>query len=443
MLLNIILSILTATYSLVSPTSVEQIGVAPKNATHSFERTATSGLRGQMTTGNSTRLTLAGWENTTIRSIVLEMHSNSSSGAGSLTVQIGNQFPWIINDCPFSAHEWGREYSTKWITIQKDMMVTVNEGDLIEITISATENSLYINSYTIIYESIDPMFYTIDFVTGLDTVPASITQNNIEEPIILPEWKDTLNWFFMGWCSDEIIEQDTTPLIYKPGEEYTPTSDCILWAVYTDDKQLCTNRNYQSGKYILTMHNELTVTIAGSGMAMNGKIENSTIPVTSVDMYKTEDKMYVMNTCPTSNMIYDIEFNNDSTLIIKHTLSGEYIGYKADKLSATPSLWNYRVITDGSIVIYYTYSDKFYTLYIGLNSYDIVACSQRLNIDIWQTDALWLFPINSSKYTSKPLGRSSGLDDILYPQPNTDNIIWNIGTFQLLIKDGKKYLQIR
>jgi hypothetical protein len=142
-------------------------------------------------------------------------------------------------------------------------------------------------------------------------------------------------------------------------------------------------------------------------------------------------------------MIYDIEFNNDSTLIIKHTLSGEYIGYKADKLSATPSLWNYRVITDGSIVIYYTYSDKFYTWYIGLNSYDIVACSQRLNIDIWQTDALWLFPINSSKYTSKPLGRSSGLDDILYPQPNTDNIIWNIGTFQLLIKDGKKYLQIR
>ena len=83
MLMHILFAIFTATYTLVSTTAVEQTGNAPDNATYTFERTATSGQRGQMTAGNSTTLTLAGWENTTIRSISLEMHSNSKSGAGS------------------------------------------------------------------------------------------------------------------------------------------------------------------------------------------------------------------------------------------------------------------------------------------------------------------------------------------------------------------------
>ena len=56
MLLGFIFSILTATYSLSSTTLVEVSGDVPTGSTYTYERTATSGQKGQMTEGNSTRL---------------------------------------------------------------------------------------------------------------------------------------------------------------------------------------------------------------------------------------------------------------------------------------------------------------------------------------------------------------------------------------------------
>ena len=89
MLLGFLLSILTATYTLNSTTSVEQTGTAPTSSVAIYERTATTGQKGQMTAGNSTRLELSGWDGCTIVGIELQMRSNTSSGAGSLVVQIG------------------------------------------------------------------------------------------------------------------------------------------------------------------------------------------------------------------------------------------------------------------------------------------------------------------------------------------------------------------
>ena len=106
MLFGLLLSILTATYSLTSTTTVESSGEVPANATYYYARTATTGQKGQMTAGNSTCLSLAGWDGSTIHSLALQMRSNKTSGTGSLSVRIGNEVVWSIAKQPFEHESW-------------------------------------------------------------------------------------------------------------------------------------------------------------------------------------------------------------------------------------------------------------------------------------------------------------------------------------------------
>jgi hypothetical protein len=112
MLLGILLSILTATYTLNSTTSVEQTGTAPTSSVAIYERSAATGQKGQMTAGNSTRLDLSGWDGCTIVGIELQMRSNTSSGAGSLMVQIGKDTLWSIENKSFNDNQWAGQFST-------------------------------------------------------------------------------------------------------------------------------------------------------------------------------------------------------------------------------------------------------------------------------------------------------------------------------------------
>ena len=136
------LSILTATYTLNSTTTVKQSGTAPESSVATYERTSSTGQKGQMTAGNSTRLELRGWDDYIIKEVELQMHSNTSSGAGSLSLVIGNDTLWQIDNQPFSDDVWAGNYSTDWLSIAKSMNTLVEENECIEINISATENSL-------------------------------------------------------------------------------------------------------------------------------------------------------------------------------------------------------------------------------------------------------------------------------------------------------------
>ena len=136
------------TYTLSSTTTIEQSGIPPKSSVATYDRTTTTGKKGQMTAGNSTRLELKGWDGCTIKRVELQMHSNTHSGAGSLSLVIGNDTLWQIDNQPFSDKSWAGEYSTDWRTVAISTNTLVKEKECIEINISATENSLYINSYT-------------------------------------------------------------------------------------------------------------------------------------------------------------------------------------------------------------------------------------------------------------------------------------------------------
>lgn len=446
MLLGLIFAIFTATYTLTSPSVVEQSGVAPDYSTYSYERSATTGVTGQMTAGNMTQLRLTNWDGCVIRSVVLRMRSNNKTGAGSLNMKIGKRSVWEIDNLPFDHKQWAGRFSTDWVDVSCDINALVDNFEEIDITISATENSLYISSYTICYEPSTPMPYEVSFCTGLDTCPLSIVQSEIGESLVLPTWQDTAIWFFKGWSEVEYVETVNEVVNVLPaGSVYVPKKNTYLWAVYSDaDEQKCV-MDYESGDFVVACRAPITESFSGSGMGMCGKVKDGQVALCGVGMEKNTEGVYCLHTPITEGMQYQISFESDTTLSIMHVYTNTPIGYKDSNLASAYSLWRYRILVDGSLLIYTIYKKKTYVLYFGFDPYadtneDIVAFLQSVDIDKYTENALWLFPVMFPQYTSWPFGKLEAVDEIGAPSCVGGECVMYFGRYRLYIKDGKKYL---
>ena len=447
MLLGFVFSILTATYSLSSTTSIEVSGDVPMESLYSYATSARTGTRGQMTSGNSTHLQLKGWGGCRINSITLQMHSNKSSGTGSLMVRVGDEIVWSISNEDFCSSSWASAYTTEWVDVTNRIRHVVPMDADIDIIISATENSLYIGSYTIEYEEAPERCYTVDFSTGLDIAPTMQTQVSIGAPVLLPEWQDTLDWRFLGWSEEEVLETSSVPTVMPAGVQYFPSKNTTLWAVYSDGDALASVIDYQSDRYVVTMCNAFTETVlgAGRGMAMLGSVNNGEVALRDVGMIRSDDGGYILESPVDKNMAYHVDFVSDSTLTITHVSSNTYVGYAERSLSAIQSLWRYRVLDDGSLLVYYLYSEKSYILYFGTgvngtNEY-ISAYSQSTLVDLYTEGALVLFPAVIIHYTSWPFGKGDGVENVLLQHDGEDRV-FRFGIYELHVKDGKKTLHL-
>ena len=403
-------SILKATYTLTSTTTVKQSGTPPKSSSAIYERTAKAGQKGQMTAYNSTRLELNGWDGCTIKRVELQMHSNTRSGAGSLSLVIGNDTLWQIDNQPFSDKSWAGKYSTDWLPITRSMNTIVKENECIEINISATANSLYINSYTIYYDPpVVPQCYTVTFYTGLDTCPFSLTQSAPDKPLILPAWQDTAEWYFLGWSEVEVLENQLTMPLLSAGDTYFPRKNTTLWSVYSNQRENSAISEYISGQYAIAMYSEYTDR-EEKGILMDGYVqENGFISTQPVEMMKNHDGAYCIQSMLPKDVFYDVQFNEkDSMLTLMHNTTKSKIGHKSTKLSSSDNLssddylWKYKVLDDGSLVIYYSYNCKDYALFMGLVA-SWVAYAQPINMAKWPENALWLFP--KVEITTWPFGK--------------------------------------
>lgn len=439
MLLTILLSIMTATYTVSSTTMVEATGDIPVASTVMYERSAATGQKGQMTAGNATRLELKGWDRCRIHEVELQMRSNANAGKGSLTMKIGIDTLWAIYNQPFNEEVWAGEYTTNWVKIAKSVNYLVGEDECIEIIISATENSLYIHSYTIHYEPAPPLCYTVSFNTGLDTCPPMIEQSLPNEGIVLPAWQDTACWYFMGWTEVEILENQIFSPIMPEGHEYFPHKNTQLWAVYSNLDEYQAVDTYLSGRYLIACNNDFTQVISGTGMAMSGAIDNTMIPLSVLPMYMNHDSIWCTNDTPIEQMFYDIDFYDDYTASITHVVTDLPIGYKANNLQPAQTVWMYKRLGDGSILFYYTYNKNDYTLFFGLVNDRVGAYAQKLNLELLTSNAMWLFPVIEIDYTSWPFGKFDAIEPIISP---TIYKVYRMGIYDIHISNGKKYIYI-
>lgn len=144
-------NITNATYTVSATNSVNKTGTAP--ATSSATYSQTYGTVNQITSGKNAILTLSGYDGKVITGIKLNMKSNGSSGAGSLTVNAGST---SLASTSGSFNTWydntsyGTNYRDVTVTLTNDSHI-IGTGENVVITITGSTNSLYINSYTIYY----------------------------------------------------------------------------------------------------------------------------------------------------------------------------------------------------------------------------------------------------------------------------------------------------
>lgn len=143
-------------YTVNTINSVITSGTAPSGSSVAYSQTFAT--KGQITSGNNAKLTLSGYSGYKISNIVLNMKSNTSAGAGTLSVVAGStNISSISPSVNFDDVSWYGAYSTSYVNITKTPTAyNISTGENVTITITASINSLYINSYSITYVPITP-----------------------------------------------------------------------------------------------------------------------------------------------------------------------------------------------------------------------------------------------------------------------------------------------
>ncbi|HRB68715.1 MAG TPA: lamin tail domain-containing protein, partial [Chitinophagales bacterium] len=146
----------TAIYEVASTTTVTPTGTAPSGSSVSYTQTYTAAK--QITKDNSATLTLTGYAGYKITQITLEMKSNTSKGIGTLSVVAGSTtISSVSPTAAFNTASWYGAWSTSYVNVVKTPTAySIGSGENVVISIAATENSLYIQKYTIVYESVAP-----------------------------------------------------------------------------------------------------------------------------------------------------------------------------------------------------------------------------------------------------------------------------------------------
>ena len=161
-----------ATYTISSKTEVTVSGVYPTDSSATYSTTYSN--MNQLTSGNSSTLTLKGYDGCKITGISLSMKSNAKKGSGSLSVVAGTTTIASISTAAFSDSSWNGSYSSNPVDIYPTVTeYTIMNDENITITVAATANSLYVYSYSITYEqseNSDPIY-----VSGLNLNYTSIS----------------------------------------------------------------------------------------------------------------------------------------------------------------------------------------------------------------------------------------------------------------------------
>lgn len=146
---------ITVIYTIVSTKSVSSTD-ALEGTEATFVNTYST--KDQLTSGNSATLTLTGYAGYKITDVVLSMHSNSSKGAGSLSITAGNENLAGLSSTNFNKwygnNTFGTTYRDVKVTLTNDNY-TIQTGENVVITITGTTNSLYIASYKITFAKVN------------------------------------------------------------------------------------------------------------------------------------------------------------------------------------------------------------------------------------------------------------------------------------------------
>lgn len=159
----------TVTFTVATTTSVTTTGTTPDGSSVTFKNTYTT--KDQITSGKSQTLTLSGYQNNKITGIALSMHSNAKKGAGTFSAVAGTTtIANIASATDFNKWFDNASFGTSYRDVTVELTnanYTIQSGEDVVITIAATTNSLYCQSFKITYEEVATQEVTVDDVIAL------------------------------------------------------------------------------------------------------------------------------------------------------------------------------------------------------------------------------------------------------------------------------------
>ena len=215
----------TATYVITSTSAVTATG-APVGSSATYSSTYNS--KCQLTKDNSMTLILRGYDGYKINRITLSMKSNQNGGSGTFSTVIGSTTISEINPAAaFSSASWNGAYTTSYVDVIPAISIAnnrvVGDEELVTITIAATANSLYCQSYTIDY-AVDRKVSTLDIYDGQTLITSGqkvISQGNVGlqwSPTALITYTNLATSSFVSW---EVVSGDNTISINKSTGQIT------------------------------------------------------------------------------------------------------------------------------------------------------------------------------------------------------------------------------
>lgn len=155
----------SVTYKVVNDDDQKYImnsfGVKPADSFYEFNNEFGNviGCRyNQIPKDKKAQLYLVGWEGCTIKSITFNMCSNAKTGGASIKVMAGSTSLFSMGSTLFNSPQWYGAWVSHinyvYVDVTKPMTTNyvIQEDEVVEITITGSESSVYINSYTIEYE---------------------------------------------------------------------------------------------------------------------------------------------------------------------------------------------------------------------------------------------------------------------------------------------------
>lgn len=290
------------TFTVTSASTVSLMGGTPLAGLYR----QTNRGKGHLTAGHSATLYIDYMRGYQVHSVVLSMRSNKAEGAGYVTIMNGDEPLSGIQQGRFSDSWWNGAYTTTLVPIT--IPVHKRISGMLTITIHATANSLYIDSYTITYSR----------------PPFGLTRH-VDPPVREDEPQDTTHIVPTPTPSDTLyIPQSTAPISAR----YYIVAEC---------------RSLLLPKAVRT---------------------DSIEPLPAHLCYDADSLAMLLAPADTS-ALYELRFSGDEVEIYCPA-TDRYLCYPSSssdgRLSASRSAvsWNYLMLDKGRIAIYHRYDATHY-----------------------------------------------------------------------------------
>ena len=418
-LLMLILSVVM-TWTVDSKSSVSGEGTYPASMSVAY---SCSYQKGTVRAGDTATIAFVGMGGMTIEQIEVYVRSNKSAGSGIFTVKADGA---VIASKSGSLMEWTGAFDNTNYHPVPLLQKAIKNVDELSVSLEGEVNSLYIEKYVIQYTPASAKSVTL--MKG-NTVYATLTEQKGGAGVVLPSMTSEGDWHFAAWSKQHFYAVSAMPESWIYAGKYYPTENDTLWAVYSYEKTIesAFASTLESGYYIYA--NSVSMT------AMSGAVGDGYAASTAVN---TSDE----------SQIYEITFDEVcQTATIYHPVSNTYIGYKGTSLANEASVW--QVWHSGDKTAFYTViNKKTYILWPDylrhISQTENIYCAALLQTEYLSSaptvliyaDALLEDPV----FTCHP-EKGLGVENTLAPS-ETEYVI-PIGNYRLIIRNGKKAMQIQ